>query len=175
MVLIDDIAHRGWDKFSALVWGFNVKNDDSIKSLASFKPLESNNDSKEWKPKFKRLASINIHLIRTLSWPSLQTKKFERRDLLVTALTEPVEELQKIFQCEVSKKESYLEEWLGIGDVETYSWASKPGYQDPRAKAAYAIIVCLEKVLGIDVNEVAMQEDFTTINNRRYGKKEDKH
>ena len=173
-VLIDDIAHRGWDKFSAQVWGFNVKNDDSIKSLAAFKPLDSDNDSKEWKPKFKRSTSITIHLIRTLSWSSLQTKKFERRDLLVTALTEPVGELQKIFQCEVSRKESYLEEWLGIGDVETYSWTSKPGCQDPKAKAAYAIIACLEKVLGIDVNDVAMQEDFTTINNRRYGKKEDK-
>ena len=107
------------------------------------------------------------------SWPSLQTKKFERRDLLVTALTETVWELQKIFLCEVSKKESFLEEWLGIGDVDTYSWASKPGFQDPGAKAAYAIITCLEKVLCMDVNDIAKREDFATINERRHGKKED--
>ena len=173
VVLIDDLNHKGWEKFSAMVWGINVKVDDSIKNSAAFKPVDDDNDSKEWKPKFKRSAAINCHLIRTLSWPSLQTKKFERRDLLVTALTETVWELQKIFLCEVSKKESFLEEWLGIGDVETYSWASKPGYQDPGAKAAYAIISCLEKVLGVDVNEIAKREDFATINERRHGKKED--
>ena len=171
IILIDDISHKEWDKFSAKVWGFNGREEEAWKPyLASFNPIDKDNESKEWKPKVKRTMQLACHLIRTLRWESLQQKKFERRDLLVTALTEPVEELQKIFQCAGSVKESHLEEWLGIEEDKIISWSSKPGTQDPRAKAAYAICLCLENLLSIDVNGIATLEDFATLNNRRNAK-----
>ena len=171
IISIDDISHREWDKFSAKVWGFNGREEASWKPyLSAFNPIDKDNESKEWKPKVKRTMQLACHIIRTLRWESLQQKKFERRDLLVTALTEPVEELQKIFQCTGSVKESHLEEWLGIEEDMIISWSSKPGTQDPRAKAAYAICLCLENLLSIDVNGIATLEDFATLNNRRNGK-----
>ena len=172
-VQVDDISHKGWINFSALVWGFHGRKDGAFKAFDSFKPGTSTKDTKEWKPKVKRTSGTSIHLIRTLSWESLQKKAFERRDLLVIALTETVEELQRIFLCGSPDKEANLREWLGISDEKVVSWTSNPNVEDAKATAAYAICLCLERDLLIDVNAISTKEDYTTINNRRYGKEKE--